>query len=86
MNMDDFMYALRNLDMIDPAACRKEALRFSVKRAAISYHEYFNRILRNNSISWYSYHPNRTRKDGSRRDMTAAEIDERYSEIQERNG
>lgn len=84
MNMDDFMYALRNLHQIDPAACRKAALRFSVKRAAISYHEYFNRILRNNSIGWHSYDPNRTRKDGLRRDMTASEIDKRYSEIQKK--
>ena len=84
MNMDDFMYALRNLHQIDPAACRKEALRFSVKRAAISYHEYFNRVLRNNGISWHSYDPNRTRKDGLRRDMSESEIDERYAEIQQK--
>jgi len=84
MNMDDFMYALRNLDQIDRDACHKEALRFTVKRAAISYHEYFNRILRNNSIGWHSYNPDRTRKDGLRRDMTASEIDERYAEIQQK--
>ncbi|MYB92954.1 hypothetical protein F4054_23810 [Candidatus Poribacteria bacterium] len=83
MNMDDFMYALRNLDQIDKEACRKEALQFTVKRAAISYHEYFNRILRNNSIGWNSYDPNRARKDGLRRDMTASEIEERYAEIQQ---
>ena len=83
MNMDDFMYALRNLDKIDPAACRQHALQFTMKRAAISYHEYFNRVLRNNSVSWYSYDPERQRKDGLRQRMTEAEINERYNEIKQ---
>ena len=83
MNMDDFMYAERNLHKIQPAACREHALQFTMKRAAISYHEYFHRVLRNNSVSWYSYDPERQRKDGLRRRMTEAEINERYNEIQQ---
>ena len=83
MNMDDFMYAERNLHKSQPAACREHALQFTMKRAAISYHEYFARVLRNNSVSWYSYDPERQRKDGLRQRMTETEINERYNEIQE---
>lgn len=83
MNMDDFMYAVRNLDKIDPAVCRQHSLQFTMKRAAISYHEYFHRVLRNNTSGWYSYDPHRERKDGLR-DMTEAEIDSAYRDIQEK--
>lgn len=81
MNMDDFMYAVRNLQKIDPLACRHHALQFTMKRAAISYHEYFNRVLRNTTVGWHSYDPERQQKDGLRV-MTEAEIDARYSDIQ----
>ena len=73
MNMDDFMYAVRNIHKIDPAVCRQHSLEFTMKRAAISYHEYFHRVLRNNVSGWHSYDPQRTRKDGIRRDMTESE-------------
>ena len=81
MNMDDFMYAVRNLNKINSADCRKHALQFTMNRAAISYHEYFHRVLRNAVSGWHSYDPERQRKDGLRRDMTEAEIDKRYNEI-----
>ena len=84
MNMDDFMYAVRNIDKINPAACREHALQFTMKRAAISYHEYFHRVLRNFDAGWHSYDPERQRKDGLRRDMTEAEINERYGEIKQK--
>jgi len=84
MNMDDFMYAMRNIEQIDPKACRQHSLRFTMKRAAISYHEYFHRVLRNNSQGWHSYDPERQRKDGLRRTMTETEINDRYNEIKQK--
>ena len=83
MNMNDFMYAMRNLDKIDPKACRHRSMRFTMKRAAISYHEYFHRVIRNNTSGWYSYDPERQRKDGVRRSMTETEINDRYDEIKQ---
>ena len=84
MNMDDFMYAVRNIDKINPAACREHTLQFTMKRAAISYHEYFHRVLRNAVSGWYSYDPERQDKDALRRDMTEAEINECYNAIKEK--
>ena len=84
MNMNDFMYALRNLDKIDPAVCRQHALQFTMKRAAISYHEYFHSVLRNNTTGWYSYDPERESKDALRSEMTENEINERYNAIKEK--
>ena len=84
MNMDDFMYAVRNIGRIEPAACRQHSLQFTMKRAAISYHEYFHRVLRNAVSGWYSYDPKRQRKDGLRRDMTEDEIHDRYNEIKQK--
>ena len=84
MNMNDFMYALRNLDKIDPAVCRQHALQFTMKRAAISYHEYFHSVLRNNTTGWYSYDPEREIKDALRSEMTENEINESYNAIKEK--
>lgn len=84
MNMDDFMYAIRNIERIDPIICRQHSLQFTMKRAAISYHEYFHRVLRNNTSGWYSYDPDREHKDGIRRFMPEVEINDRYNEIKEK--
>ena len=83
MNMDHFMYAVKNIHEIDPAACRQHSLKFTMKRAVISYHEYFHTVIRNKSAGWHSYDPTRDNLDWLTKDMTEPEINDRYTVIKE---
>ena len=80
-NMDHFMYALEHIDEIDPVACREHGMQFSMKRAALSYHEYFSMIKRNKT-DWWSYDPEREELDWLVKRMTEAEIDQKYTALQ----
>ena len=84
MNMDHFMYAVKHIHEIDPKSCRQHSLKFTMKRAAISYHEYFHTILRNNRMGWYSYDLNRRNLDWLKKEMTEVEINEHYDVIKEK--
>ena len=82
-NMDHFMYALNHIDEIDPVACREHGMQFSMKRAALSYHEYFSMIKRNKT-GWWSYDPDREELDWLVKRMTESEIDEKYDAIKQK--
>ena len=75
------MYALNHIDEIDPVVCREHGMQFSMKRAALSYHEYFSMIKRNKT-DWWSYDPDREELDWLVKRMTEAEIDQKYTALQ----
>lgn len=80
-NMDHFLYALQHIGDIEEGACRRHGIQFSMKRAALSYHEYFNMIKRNKN-GWWSYDPDRQELDWLVKQMTEEEINAKYSALQ----
>lgn len=66
--MDDFLWAARNIDKIDPKRCREYAVaNFSMDRVAKAYQEYFTRVQDRYENGWYQEHPGRTELDWLRR-------------------
>jgi len=67
---DDFIWAVNNVEKIDPAECRKYAVsNFSIDRVAKSYKEYFIKVqdqLQTNK-RWYAEHSERQDLDWLRR-------------------
>ena len=62
---EQFLWALKNIDRIDPRKCREWAVRnFSFDAIAPMYEEYFQSLnnLRN-SEGWYTLNPDRTDLD-----------------------
>lgn len=57
--MDHFEYAAKHIDEIDPAACRKWALNYSLSSVAGMYEEYFQMLLNLRNAGFYESHPNR---------------------------
>jgi glycosyltransferase involved in cell wall biosynthesis/SAM-dependent methyltransferase len=57
--MDQFEYAARNIDHIDPADCRRWAMNYSLSSVAVMYEEYFQMLLNLNREGFYTPHPHR---------------------------
>lgn len=66
--MDQFLWAARNIDRIDPAACRNWIVdNFSPDRIVLMYEEYFQMLLDLENDGWYRQHPQRERLDWLRK-------------------
>jgi len=66
--MDDFLWAARNIDKIDPKRCREYAIaNYSMDRIAKSYQDYFTKIQDLYKNGWYQEHPERKDLDWNRR-------------------
>jgi len=83
-SFDQFVWALENIDRIDPKTCRHHAMQFSNEKASINYHEVFHTILQNDQDNWWNVNPDRTNLDWLATDMTEAEIHARIAEIKEK--
>lgn len=66
--MDDFTWAAKNIDRIDPHKCREYAVaNYSMERISKMYQEYFMRIDDLFGKGWYAEHPERENLDWLRR-------------------
>ena len=63
--MEEFVWALKNIDRINPQDCRDWALRnFSLEKVAGMYEEYFQAVLNiHTGAGWYEENPGRTNMD-----------------------
>jgi hypothetical protein len=65
---DDFLWAARNIDKIDPVKCNSWAVsNYSMDRVKYMYHEYFKKIYDLHSQGWYQIHKNKTELDWLKR-------------------
>lgn len=63
-NLDDFIWATKNIGNIYPAKCRKWAMdNFSMEKVSIMYNEYFHRLYSLWSEGWNTINPNRPNLD-----------------------
>ena len=63
--MEEFVWALKNIDRINPQDCRDWALRnFSLEKVAGMYEEYFQAVLNiHGGAGWYQENPGRSNMD-----------------------
>ena len=63
--MEEFVWALKNIDRINPQDCRDWALRnFSLEKVAGMYEEYFQSVLNiHGGAGWYQENPGRNNMD-----------------------
>lgn len=54
---EQFVFAAENVDKIDPHACRKWALNFSMEKVALMYQEYFDQLSDLWDKGWYTERP-----------------------------
>jgi glycosyltransferase involved in cell wall biosynthesis len=61
---DHYLWAIRNIDQIDPQACRTWGENFLLDRVAPMYEEYFEMVQDiHTGEGWYQQHPKRTNLD-----------------------
>lgn len=61
---DQFVWATKNIDRIDPHDCRKFGSNFLLDRVAPMYEEYFQMVMDvHKGKGWYEPHPERTNMD-----------------------
>lgn len=66
--MDDFLWAARNIDKINPKRCRDYAVaNYSMERISKVYQEYFTKVQDLYDEGWYAKHPERKNLDWLRR-------------------
>ena len=86
--MEEFVWALKNIDRINPQDCRDWALRnFSLEKVAGMYEEYFQAVLNiHGGQGWYEPNPGRTNMDYAVKHYPgrADPIDYNYIEAEER--
>jgi glycosyltransferase involved in cell wall biosynthesis/SAM-dependent methyltransferase len=86
--MEEFVWALKNIDRINPQDCRDWALRnFSLEKVAGMYEEYFQAVLNiHGGQGWYEENPGRTNMDYAVKHYPgrADPIDYNYIEAEER--
>jgi len=74
-NMDQFTWAAKNIETIDPAACRQwAASNFSLERIAPMYEEYFESVLRtrDHTTDWNVDNSERSKLDWMNREFPMA--------------
>jgi len=65
---DDYVWAVKNIDKIKPADCRKWAMdNYSLERVGLMYQEYFLKLHDMWDKGWYELHPERTELDWLKR-------------------
>lgn len=63
-NMEQFVWATKNIKNIKPSVCREWAENFTLERVSKMYEEYFNSLHRlKNKGGWYHENPERTELD-----------------------
>jgi len=86
--MEEFVWALKNIDRINPQDCRDWALRnFSLEKVAKMYEEYFQAVLNiHGKQGWYEENPGRSDMDYAVKHYPgrADPIDYGYIEAEER--
>jgi glycosyltransferase involved in cell wall biosynthesis len=86
--MEEFVWALKNIDRINPQDCRDWALRnFSLEKVAGMYEEYFQAVLNiHTGAGWYEENPGRNNMDYAVKHYPgrADPIDYNYIEAEER--
>lgn len=67
---DEFLWAARHADQIDPQACRDWAVKnFSMARVQVMYEQYFRNLDDLNRSGWYEQHSDRANLDWLRREF-----------------
>jgi len=65
---DQFLWAAKNADKIDPKACRDWAIKnYSMDRIKWMYQEFFEQIYDLRQKGWYEIHPERKQLDWMQR-------------------
>ena len=86
--MEEFVWALKNIDRINPQDCRDWALKnFSLEKVAGMYEEYFQAVLNiHGGAGWYEENPYRTNMDYAVKHYPGRPdpIDYNYIEAEER--
>ena len=62
-NFEQMVWAVNNIDSIDPRNCYELAMRFSVDRISLMYHEYFTNLRNSLSTKDDFFYPNDNRTD-----------------------
>ena len=70
--MDHFEYAVRNIDKIDPATCRKWAMNYSLSNVSGMYEEYFQMLLNLRGEGFYTSDPERLQMNWLRKQFPLA--------------
>ena len=69
-SFDHFVWAIKNIDKIDPAACRRWGENFTMDRVASMYEEYFQMVLDTyEGNGWYQRHEDRQDFDWFKRNF-----------------
>ena len=69
--IDQFDYAARNINQIDPANCRKWAMNYSLSSVGGMYEEYFQMLLNLRGEGFYTSHPDRLQMNWLRKSYPA---------------
>lgn len=80
--MDHFEYAAKHIEEIEPAACRKWAMNYSLPSVARMYEEYFQMLLNLRGDGFYASRPDRTELNWLRKSFPPTAIGELDSRVE----